>query len=364
MKIMVTGGAGFIGSAVCRHLVADLGFGVVNVDKLTYAANLESLKSVSGNPLYSFCKQDICERDAILSIMRRESIEAVMHLAAESHVDRSIDGPAPFIKTNILGTYSLLEAAHAYWSNLNIQRRASFRFHHISTDEVFGDLPFDNSLFTETTPYAPSSPYSASKAASDHLVRAWHQTYNLPVVLSNCSNNYGPFHFPEKLIPLVILNALEEKALPVYGKGDNVRDWLYVEDHAIALGVILSKGRVGHSYNVGGKSERTNLAVVEAICDILDLRRPRANQRPRRDLITFVADRPGHDRRYAIDISKIERELNWRPRRTFEEGLMETVDWYLSNEHWWRPIRKKRYAGERLGTNSGSDRTFDAEPQA
>ncbi|WP_108682464.1 dTDP-glucose 4,6-dehydratase [Methyloceanibacter sp. wino2] len=350
MKILVTGGAGFIGSAVCRHLVSDLGHDVVNVDKLTYAANLESLKPIANSPLYQFRQLDICDGEAILDVLRNEAVDIVMHLAAESHVDRSIDGPAVFIETNIVGTHSLLEAAKAYWNELNGERRDRFRFHHISTDEVFGDLPFDDSLFTEETPYDPSSPYSASKAASDHLVRSWHRTYGFPVVLSNCSNNYGPYHFPEKLIPLVILNALENKTLPVYGKGDNVRDWLFVEDHARALAMVAMKGRVGESYNVGGNSERTNLAVVEAICDIVDQRRPREDGTSRRDLISFVIDRPGHDRRYAIDASKIADELGWKPARTFEEGLRETVDWYLANEEWWRPIRDGRYAGERLGT--------------
>ena len=349
MKILVTGGAGFIGSAVCRHLVNEVGAAVVNVDKLTYAANLDSLKSISNNPLYAFFEQDICDGEAMLSIMRREAVDAVMHLAAESHVDRSIDGPAVFIDTNVMGTYALLEAARSYSAELDGQRRDRFRFHHISTDEVFGDLPFDDSLFTETTPYAPSSPYSASKAASDHLVRAWHHTYGLPVVLSNCSNNYGPYHFPEKLIPLIILNALEDRPLPVYGKGENVRDWLHVDDHARALTLIVTKGAVGQSYNVGGRSERTNLAVVESICDILDEQRPRVDRSSRRDLISFVADRPGHDRRYAIDCSKIEAELGWRPSLTFAEGLADTVSWYLNNEEWWRPIREKRYAGQRLG---------------
>ncbi|MEG6509462.1 dTDP-glucose 4,6-dehydratase [Methyloligella sp. 2.7D] len=349
MKILVTGGAGFIGSAVCRHLIADRGDAVVNVDKLTYAANLASLDPIADSPNYSFYQQDICDRDALLAIMRKEDIDAVMHLAAESHVDRSIDGPAVFIETNVTGTYQLLEAARDYWNGLPGERKDRFRFHHISTDEVFGDLPFDDSLFTETTPYAPSSPYSASKASSDHLVRAWHHTYGLPIVLSNCSNNYGPYHFPEKLIPLVILNALEEKELPVYGKGDNVRDWLHVEDHARALATIVTEGEVGQSYNVGGRSERTNLGVVEAICDILDEVRPRANGTPRRELITFVTDRPGHDRRYAIDCSKIERELGWTPSCSFEEGLAQTIAWYLDHEDWWRPIRDKRYAGERLG---------------
>jgi len=349
VKVLVTGGAGFIGSAVCRHLVRDLGIGVVNVDKLTYAANLDSLTPIADNPLYSFHQADICNGATLLAIMQQESVDAVMHLAAESHVDRSIDGPAVFIETNVTGTYQLLEAARQYWAALEDDRRGKFRFHHISTDEVFGDLPFDDSLFTEATPYAPSSPYSASKAASDHLVRAWHHTYDFPVVLSNCSNNYGPYHFPEKLIPLVILNALEGKTLPVYGKGDNVRDWLHVEDHAAALATILTKGALGHSYNVGGRSERTNLAVVETICDILDEQRPLGEGGSRRDLITFVTDRPGHDRRYAIDCSKIAAELGWQPSRSFEEGLAQTVSWYLDNEDWWRPIREKRYAGQRLG---------------
>jgi dTDP-glucose 4,6-dehydratase len=273
-----------------------------------------------------------------------------MHLAAESHVDRSIDGPAIFIETNVMGTYAMLEAARAYWSDLEGAARDRFRFHHISTDEVYGDLPFDDSLFLETTPYAPSSPYSASKASSDHLVRAWNHTYGLPVVLSNCSNNYGPYQFPEKLIPLVTLNALEGKPLPVYGKGDNVRDWLHVEDHAKALAMIATRGGIGQSYNVGGRCERTNLAVVEAICDALDARLPRPDGSPRRSLITFVRDRPGHDRRYAIDCSKIEQELGWTPSRTFEDGLADTIGWYLENEDWWRPIRDKNYAGQRLGT--------------
>lgn len=352
MKILVTGGAGFIGSAVCRHLVGDLGVGAVNVDKLTYAANLDSLKPVADSPLYFFHQQDICDGAAILDIMRGERVDAIMHLAAESHVDRSIDGPSVFINTNVVGTYQLLEAARTYWGELSGEKREGFRFHHISTDEVFGDLPFDDSLFTETTPYAPSSPYSASKAASDHLVRAWNHTYGLPVVLSNCSNNYGPYHFPEKLIPLVTLNALEGKQLPVYGTGDNVRDWLHVEDHARALAIVAMRGAVGQSYNVGGRCERTNLAVVETICDVLDDLRPLDGGGSRRDLITFVTDRPGHDRRYAIDCSKIEADLGWSPSRSFEEGLRDTVQWYLDNEAWWRPIREKRYSGERLGAAS------------
>ena len=352
----MTGGAGFIGSAVCRYLIGSLGVPTVNVDKLTYAANLASLTPISDSPLYTFYQQDICDGGAMLDIMRREGVDIVMHLAAESHVDRSIDGPAVFVNTNIVGTYALLEAARAYWSALDSIGQARFRFHHISTDEVFGDLPFDGGMFTEATPYAPSSPYSASKAASDHLVRAWHHTFGLPVLLSNCSNNYGPYHFPEKLIPLVIINALENKPLPVYGTGNNVRDWLFVEDHAKALAEIAFRGKLGESYNVGGRSERTNLDVVQAICDIVDQRRPRLDGSSRRDLIAFVTDRPGHDRRYAIDCTKITRELGWEPRRTFEEGLAETVDWYLENEEWWRPIRDKTYEGQRLGTAPGAQR--------
>jgi dTDP-glucose 4,6-dehydratase len=347
-RVLVTGGAGFIGSAVCRHLLAS-GYGIVNVDKLTYSGNLGSLRDVSESPGYVFYQQDICDRDAMLSILRREKVDAVMHLAAESHVDRSIDGPAIFIETNVTGTFQLLEAALDYWRGLDADARDRFRFHHISTDEVFGDLPFDEGVFTEETPYAPSSPYSASKAASDHFVRAWHATYGLPVVLSNCSNNYGPYHFPEKLIPLVILNALEGKRLPVYGSGGNVRDWLYVDDHARALELIVNFGRVGESYNVGGRAERTNLQVVEAVCDELDAARPREDGRSRRELIEFVQDRPGHDRRYAIDPSKIERELGWKPRESFASGLRKTIAWYLANDWWWRPIRDGKYAGQRLG---------------
>lgn len=347
-RVLVTGGAGFIGSAVCRQLIAG-GYGVVNVDKLTYAGNLESLREIEDHPNYRFHQLDICDESGLLDAMRREKVDAVMHLAAESHVDRSIDGPADFLQTNVVGTFALLNAALAYWRELDSGQRAAFRFHHVSTDEVFGDLPFDEGVFTEETPYAPSSPYSASKAASDHFVRAWHETYDLPVVLSNCSNNYGPFHFPEKLIPLTILNAVEEKRLPVYGKGANVRDWLYVEDHARALEAVLTRGVPGESYNIGGRSERTNLQVVEAICDILDRKRPRADGSPHCDLIEFVADRPGHDRRYAIDCSKAERELGWSTRESFESGLEKTVDWYLSNDWWWRPIREKKYSGGRLG---------------
>jgi dTDP-glucose 4,6-dehydratase len=347
-NVLVTGGAGFIGSAVCRHLVG-AGYRVTNVDKLTYAGNLASLRSIEHAFNYKFEKFDICDDRTILSILRRDNIEIVMHLAAESHVDRSIDGPGAFIETNIVGTYRMLNAALEYWRGLDEQRRGAFRFHHISTDEVFGDLPFDSGIFTEETPYAPSSPYSASKAASDHLVRAWHETYGLPVVLSNCSNNYGPFHFPEKLIPLVILNALDGKPLPVYGAGANVRDWLYVEDHARALELVAMRGAPGQSYNVGGNSERTNLSVVQAICDLLDQRRPRPDGRQHRDLIAFVTDRPGHDRRYAIDASKISNALGWTPMESFETGLARTIDWYLDNAWWWEPIRTGKYAGERLG---------------
>ncbi|MCP8883388.1 dTDP-glucose 4,6-dehydratase [Devosia sp. XJ19-1] len=350
MRIMVTGGAGFIGSAVCRHLVANGAERVVNVDKLTYAGNLGSLRDIADSPNYVFHHVDICD-GGLINFMQAERIDAVMHLAAETHVDRSIDGPEAFVETNVVGTFRLLNAALEYWRGLPPGRRRSFRFHHISTDEVFGDLPFESGVFTEDTPYAPSSPYSASKAASDHFVRAWHETYGLPVVLSNCSNNYGPYHFPEKLIPLTILNALAEKPLLVYGNGANIRDWLYVEDHARALALVVSKGRVGESYNIGGRVERTNLAVVEAICAQLDVRRPRAKGTSFRELITFVTDRPGHDRRYAIDASKIERELGWTPRETFETGLAKTIDWYLENDWWWKPVREQRYAGERLGNS-------------
>ena len=347
-RVMVTGGAGFIGSAVVRLLVGK-GLHVVNVDKLTYAGNPDSLRSVESAPNHRFVQADIADLPRMLQLMTDERIDAVMHLAAESHVDRSIDGPGVFVETNVVGTFRLLNAALAYWRDLPSERRQHFRFHHISTDEVFGDLPFGGGLFTEDTPYAPSSPYSASKAAADHFVRAWDATYGLPVVLSNCSNNYGPFHFPEKLIPLAILNAVEGKPLPVYGRGDNVRDWLHVDDHARALEAIVSRGKVGESYNVGARSERTNLQVVEAICDLVDAR---LGGPSRRSLITFVGDRPGHDRRYAIDPAKIERELGWRAGESFEEGLAGTVDWFLGNEWWWRPIRDKKYSGGRLGSVS------------
>ena len=352
-RILVTGGAGFIGSAVVRLLVGN-GHHVVNVDKLTYSGSLESLQSVAQVDNYRFYQEDVCGQGQMLDILRREKIDRIIHLAAETHVDRSIDGPAIFLRTNVEGTFALLQAALTYWRELGVDDAAGepFRFVHVSTDEVFGDLPFDSGVFTEATPYAPSSPYSASKAASDHLVRAWHATYGLPVVLSNCSNNYGPFHFPEKLIPLIILNGLEGNPLPVYGRGANVRDWLFVEDHARALERIMMRGRVGESYNVGGRSERSNLAVVEAICDLLDARRPRDGGGSRRDLITFVEDRPGHDRRYAIDPSKLENELGWEAAESFDSGIAKTVDWFLDNEWWWRPIREQKYAGARLGTGA------------
>jgi dTDP-glucose 4,6-dehydratase len=346
-RILVTGGAGFIGSAVVRRLVGR-GYHVVNLDKLTYAGNLDSLREVESKPGYRFVRGDIADQPLVERLLAEERIEAIMHLAAESHVDRSIDGPAAFVETNVVGTFRLLDAALNHWRRLDGEGRGRFRFHHVSTDEVFGELPFDGGNFSEETPYAPSSPYSASKAASDHFVRAWHATYGLPVVLSNCSNNYGPYHFPEKLIPLAIINAIEGRSLPVYGKGENVRDWLHVDDHAEALELVLSRGRIGQSYNVGARAERRNLAVVEAICDLVDDRRP--GEAPRRKLIEFVPDRPGHDRRYAIDPSKIERELGWRPGRSFETGLAETVDWFLANEWWWRPIRERKYRGERLGS--------------
>ena len=347
MKILVTGGAGFIGSAVCRHLVANTDHAVVNLDKLTYAANLSSLAAIADSPRYRFVQGDICDRAMVAELLAAEGVDAVMHLAAESHVDRSIDGPGEFVRTNVTGTFELLEAARGHWERLPGAKKDAFRFHHISTDEVFGDLPLEGGLFTEETPYDPSSPYSASKAASDHLVMAWHRTYGLPVVLSNCSNNYGPYHFPEKLIPLMILNALHGEALPVYGRGENVRDWLYVDDHARALATILTRGEVGRSYNVGGRNERSNLDVVHAICDTIDRLAPAATSR--RELIAFVTDRPGHDLRYAIDATRLETELGWRAEETFETGLEKTARWYLANEAWWRPIRERRYAGERLG---------------
>ena len=346
MRVLVTGGAGFIGSAVVRLLAGDIGAEVLNLDKLTYAGNLETLRSVSNLPHYRFERADIADRAAMERLFAAFRPQAVMHLAAESHVDRSITGAKAFIDTNIVGTFTLLEAARGYWSKLEGAERDGFRFLHVSTDEVYGSLG-DDGAFSETMPYDPSSPYSASKAASDHLAQAWMRTYGLPVVISNCSNNYGPFHFPEKLIPLVILNALEGKPLPIYGKGENIRDWLYVEDHARALWTIVTQGRPGEKYNVGGRNERTNLGVVETICDVLDDLVP--GKHPRRDLITFVADRPGHDHRYAIDATKLESELGWRAREDFESGVRRTVRWYLDNEWWWRPLRDRVYGGERLG---------------
>ena len=346
MKILVTGGAGFIGSAVVRLAIAR-GHAVVNVDALTYAACLDNVASVAASPLYAFEQADIRNGAAISAILARHQPDAVMHLAAESHVDRSIDGPGVFIETNVMGTYQMLQAARQYWEGRG--RPDSFRFHHISTDEVFGSLPHDPSVkFTETTPYDPRSPYSASKAGSDHLVRAWHETYGLPVVLTNCSNNYGPFHFPEKLIPVIILNALAGKALPIYGDGSNIRDWLYVEDHADALLTVVAKGQVGRSYNIGGENERTNLELVRTLCAILDRKRPKAAG-SYADQITFVTDRPGHDARYAIDPSRIRDELGWRPSVTVEEGLERTVDWYLANESWWRALQDRDGVGQRLG---------------
>ena len=328
-RILVTGGAGFIGSAVCLHLVKELGHRIIVVDKLTYAGRLSNLEEIADNALYSFHQLDICDRVAMLKLMQSEKVDGIMHLAAESHVDRSIDGPGEFIITNVVGTFNLLEAARSYYGSLAGDKKQGFRFHHISTDEVYGDLPFDNSQFTEETPYNPSSPYSASKASSDFLVQAWHHTYGLPVVISNCSNNYGPRQFPEKLIPLMINTALQGKPLPVYGNGMNVRDWLHVEDHAEALALIFLKGQNGRSYNVGGDAERTNIDVVKAICAQLDQKRPRNDGSKHSDLIGYVNDRLGHDRRYAIDCSRIRNELGWQPKHNFEQGLSETIDWYL-----------------------------------
>ena len=346
MKIMVTGGAGFIGSALCHYLAGEAGEAVVNVDALTYASNLHSLAALDGHPAYDFVKADICDAAAMADVFKRYQPDAVMHLAAESHVDRSITGAGDFIRTNIVGTYTLLEAARRYWESLPGARQESFRFLQVSTDEVYGSLGPEG-LFSETTPYDPSSPYSASKAASDHLALAWHRTYDFPALISNCSNNYGPRQFPEKLIPLMVINALHGKPLPVYGDGSNIRDWLYVEDHVRALHLILREGRLGEKYNAGGRNERTNLQVVQSICDLLDQMRPAG--RPRRELIRFVPDRPGHDARYAIDPSRIRDELGWRISVTVEEGLERTVRWYLDNEAWWRPLLARKGVGQRLG---------------
>lgn len=351
MKIIVTGGAGFIGSAVVRHIINHTDDEVLVLDSLTYAGNLESLKSVAGSERLIFEQVNICDRPGLDAVFISFQPDAVMHLAAESHVDRSIDGPAAFIETNIVGTYTLLEATRQYWLSLDGKSKEAFRFHHISTDEVYGDLEGTEDLFTETTPYAPSSPYSASKAASDHLVRAWLRTYNLPTIVTNCSNNYGPYHFPEKLIPLTILNALEGKALPVYGTGAQIRDWLYVEDHAQALYKVVTEGAIGETYNIGGHNERKNIEVVQTICRLLDELAPEklGMLKHYEELITFVTDRPGHDMRYAIDATKIEKELGWKPLETFESGIRKTVEWYLANEAWWSRVKDGSYAGERLG---------------
>lgn len=351
MKILVTGGAGFIGSALVRFIIQHTHDSVMNLDKLTYAGNLQSLADVSADPRYQFAQLDIVDGVQVSALLQSFQPDVVMHLAAESHVDRSIDGPAAFIQTNIVGTYSLLEACRHYWLGLDSERRQAFRFHHISTDEVYGDLHGTDDLFTEQTPYAPSSPYSASKAASDHLVRAWHRTYGLPVVITNCSNNYGPYHFPEKLIPLVILNALAGKPLPVYGKGNQIRDWLYVEDHARALYQVVTRGSVGETYNIGGHNEKQNIEVVESICDLLEELAPQkpAGVSQYRDLISYVTDRPGHDLRYAIDASKIESALGWKPQESFESGLRKTVLWYLQHADWSQAILNGSYQLQRLG---------------
>jgi len=352
MKFLVTGGAGFIGSAVIRHIIQNTSNQVLNIDKLTYAGNLESLKEIDQHPNYQFEQIDICDTEQIAAAIEAFRPNAIMHLAAESHVDRSIDGPAAFIQTNIVGTYTLLEVARKYWMSLDAESQQNFRFHHISTDEVYGDLEGTTDLFTETTSYAPSSPYSASKASSDHLVRAWHRTYGLPVIVTNCSNNYGPYHFPEKLIPLVILNALDAKPLPVYGNGQQIRDWLFVEDHARALYKVVTEGVVGETYNIGGHNEKQNIEVVKTICKILDELKPQANGQAYESLITFVKDRPGHDLRYAIDATKIQKELGWTPAETFETGIRKTVEWYLNNLDWCHRVQDGSYQRERLGVNS------------
>ena len=354
MKILVTGGAGFIGSAVIRNIINNTTDCVVNVDKLTYAGNLESLATIESNSRYAFEQVDICNRIELDRVFKEHQPDLIMHLAAESHVDRSIDGPSEFIETNIVGTYTLLEAARSYWNELETNKKAAFRFHHISTDEVYGDLDGPEDLFTETTSYAPSSPYSASKASSDHLVRAWLRTYGFPTIVTNCSNNYGPYHFPEKLIPLVILNALEGKPLPVYGNGMQIRDWLYVEDHARALYKVVTEGVIGETYNIGGHNEKSNIEVVKTICSLLEELVPEKPQGVDAyvDLITYVKDRPGHDVRYAIDATKIAKELDWKPDETFESGLRNTVEWYLNNKKWWNRVLDGSYAGERLGVNA------------
>ena len=351
MNVLITGGAGFIGSAVVRYILGHTDFNVINIDKLTYAGNLESLPGVSSNSRYSFEQTDICDEAAIAKVFAQYQPTVVMHLAAESHVDRSITGPGEFIQTNIIGTYNMLEQARRYYENLTGPAKQAFRFHHISTDEVYGDLEGTGDLFTEATAYAPSSPYSASKASSDHLVRAWGRTYGLPIIITNCSNNYGPYHFPEKLIPHIILNAIQGKPLPVYGDGSQLRDWLYVEDHARALVKVVTEGNVGETYNIGGHNEKKNIQVVEIICELLEERAP---QKPSgvslyRDLIEFVTDRPGHDTRYAIDASKMQSELGWTPEESFETGIRKTVEWYLNNESWWRRVLDGSYQGERLG---------------